>query len=371
VPTLLERYTQADPVVRAVIDVAIDARRLGHPVPIPHALLERAAPGYLTDHDWDSAGDDWLERAFAYTAKPCRGVPGPLTRIRPRAGQPSAGQPHYRLADHLEQTGRIDRAGTFPPGAFWNAAAQAVIDPGILRELASQAERRGRYARAAQLYKQAADHGDTDAMRDLAWRRGLAGDATSAETLVRQAADRGNPIGLREFALLRQTADTQLQPDANSRAAVATWDRIGRWAADGEAAGAETLLQWITDRNTRDGLLALFTQFNAENLDQETEALRDLALAQAAAGDYVGAENLVWQAADSDMLRDLARLRVAAGDDVGAETLLRHAVDRGLPGALRWLVELRERAGDRIGAGCIARLGLTDDGYPATSLEPG
>ncbi|MET7401551.1 hypothetical protein ABZS66_49535 [Dactylosporangium sp. NPDC005572] len=52
----------------AVIDVAIDARRLGHPLLIPHTLLEQAAPGYLTDHDWDAVGDDWLDHALADTA---------------------------------------------------------------------------------------------------------------------------------------------------------------------------------------------------------------------------------------------------------------------------------------------------------------
>jgi hypothetical protein len=51
VPELLARYRHAEPAARAVIDVAIDARRLRHPIPIPLTLLERAAPGYLTDHE--------------------------------------------------------------------------------------------------------------------------------------------------------------------------------------------------------------------------------------------------------------------------------------------------------------------------------
>ena len=39
------------------------------------------------------AGEDWLEQALAYTAAPCRGARGPLTRIRPRPGQPAPASP--------------------------------------------------------------------------------------------------------------------------------------------------------------------------------------------------------------------------------------------------------------------------------------
>ena len=48
------------------------------------AVLEAAAPGYLTGDQWDALGEDWLEQALAYTAVPCKGARGPLTRIRPR-----------------------------------------------------------------------------------------------------------------------------------------------------------------------------------------------------------------------------------------------------------------------------------------------
>ena len=81
VPQLLRRYRNAPPVARAIIDVAIDARRLGHPPGVPHNLLAEAAPSYLTDHEWEQAGDDWLERALAYrrrsvttqARRPCTG----------------------------------------------------------------------------------------------------------------------------------------------------------------------------------------------------------------------------------------------------------------------------------------------------------
>ena len=83
----MARYRNAPPAAAALIDAAIDARRLGMGVALPLAFLEAAAPGYLTDADWDALGEDWLEQALAYTAAPCNGIRGPLTRIRPRAAR--------------------------------------------------------------------------------------------------------------------------------------------------------------------------------------------------------------------------------------------------------------------------------------------
>jgi len=169
VPKLLERYHHAPPLAKAVIHVAIDARRMRHPIPIPQLLLAVAAPGYVSEDEWDQAGDNWLERALAYTSEPCHGTPGPLTRIRPRpqefdaipgnhpwylptesleqvrqierggslapfsfwdevhrVGDPDLLAPHpcFRLADYLEQVGRIERAGLHPPGTFWDAVTR-------------------------------------------------------------------------------------------------------------------------------------------------------------------------------------------------------------------------------------------------------
>ena len=52
-------------------------------------LAEAAAPAYMTDAEWDDAGEDWLEQALAYTAAPCKGVHGPITRIRARPIPPA------------------------------------------------------------------------------------------------------------------------------------------------------------------------------------------------------------------------------------------------------------------------------------------
>ena len=316
VPELLQRYRNAPPAARAIIDVAIDARRLGHPLAIGRNLLERAAPGYLTDHDWHQAAEQpWLDNALAYTDTPSHGVPGPLTRIHHRpgdSGEPDA-EPHYRLTDYLEQTGRTNRAGDFPPGSFWDAAATTITDPHLLHELGEQAAGRGRYRRAAQLYRTAADRGNTDALLDLVRLRERAGDRAGAEALARQAADHGNTAALRVLAGRREQA--------------------------GDRAGAEALARQAADHGN-------------------TAALTELARLREQAGDRAGAEALARQAADhgnTAALTELARLREQAGDPAGAEALARQAADHGNTAALIYLARLGDVVRDPAGAEALSR----------------
>jgi hypothetical protein len=140
-PELLARYRNAPPAAAALIDAAMDARRLGMGAGLPQAFLEAAAPGYLTGDQWDALGEDWLEQALAYTAVPCKGARGPLTRIRSRPArhtrsrgdQPgsmaAAVRPLYRLADYLDQHGRAHRASQIPSSEFWSAALRT--GPGL------------------------------------------------------------------------------------------------------------------------------------------------------------------------------------------------------------------------------------------------
>jgi len=173
-PELLARYRHAPPAARAVIEAAMDARRLGTGIDLPQAFLEAAAPGYLDDDQWDGLGEDWLEQALAYTAVPCKGARGPLTRIRSRPARPaartSAAQPPggsvghaagplYRLADYLDQHGRAHRASQIPPAEFWAAAPGHAL-PGDQAALGDAAHARGLYRDAAQLHKNAAASGD-------------------------------------------------------------------------------------------------------------------------------------------------------------------------------------------------------------------
>jgi hypothetical protein len=184
-PELMARYRNAPPAARALIDAAMDARRLGMGAGLSRAFLEAAVPGYLTDADWDAAGEDWAEQAFAYASVPCKGARGPLTRIRPRPGPPSAGKavqgdrdqpgalagtsgsPVYRLADYLDQYGRAHRREEIPPGEFWAGTARHAV-PADQAALGQAAHERGLYRAAAQLNKNAAATGNPGAASYLA-----------------------------------------------------------------------------------------------------------------------------------------------------------------------------------------------------------
>jgi hypothetical protein len=160
-PELLARYDYAPPAAKALINAAIDARRLGMGVALPVGFLEAAAPGYLTESEWDGLGEDWLEQALAYTAAECKGVRGPLTRIRPRPSRMGTivSGSAYRLADYLDQHGRRSRRSFSPPTEFWTAAAD-LTDPRDLGALARAAEAHGLLEDDARLYKAAAAHGN-------------------------------------------------------------------------------------------------------------------------------------------------------------------------------------------------------------------
>ncbi|MER6828851.1 hypothetical protein ABT352_22920 [Streptosporangium sp. NPDC000563] len=156
-PALIERYEKAESGARAIVEAAMDARRLGHGLALPRRFLEEAAAGYLTGEQWALLPDDWLERAFAYLTdpRPCRGPRPPLTRIRPRSGSSAGtadmngGEPCYRLADYLEQHGALQRRLLCPPVGFWQAAVHAID----LIVLADVAKSRYRYRHAATLYQ--------------------------------------------------------------------------------------------------------------------------------------------------------------------------------------------------------------------------
>ena len=78
-PELLARYRNAPPATKALIDAAMDARRLGMGIGLPPTFLETAAVGYLTGTEWNALGKNWkkmLKKAWDYAGEPCKGYPG-------------------------------------------------------------------------------------------------------------------------------------------------------------------------------------------------------------------------------------------------------------------------------------------------------
>jgi hypothetical protein len=165
-PVLMGRYRNASAPARAVIHVAMDARRMGHGRALPRELLVNAAPGYMSEGDPDLYGTgDWLTAALADASRPlATGIEGPLTRVRARAQQGRGKRSRrrdapgkaecYRLAEYLDQHGRRERHDLVPPPAFWDAALSCETTD--LLALAYSARRRGLLRTAAILSKQAA-----------------------------------------------------------------------------------------------------------------------------------------------------------------------------------------------------------------------
>jgi hypothetical protein len=107
---------------RAVISVAIDARRVGLGPELSRTFLEHAARGYLTPETRLDAPADWPAQGLSEAAQKQRGV----WALQPRWHTDGAGPADvYRLHDFLAQHGTRLRGEELIPTSFWDAAADA------------------------------------------------------------------------------------------------------------------------------------------------------------------------------------------------------------------------------------------------------
>ncbi|MGW1169700.1 hypothetical protein [Streptomyces sp. NPDC002550] len=363
-PELLRRYEHGAPPARALLEVAMDARRLGVGLHLPQSFLTDAAIDYFTDHDYDQLAEDWADAAFAYLARPVHGKQAPLRRTIARParrppGAPAAATgpvpvagPVFRLADYLEQHGRARRHRLCPPASFWHAAHAHLTHPDDLNNLAAAANGRHRLQWAHHLQHKAADAGHPDVLFKLALMKEEAGDREGAETFYRRAADAGFPEGLAELAQSREVAG-----DLEGAETVA-WQA----AEAGYAKALTDLARLRHELGDREGGEILARQAAEAG---HTKALTDLAHLRQLAGDREGAESFYRQAAetgDPGALADLARFRRETGDQDGAESLYQQAADACGPGALADLARLRHKAGDWEGAYLLAWQAV-DAGY--------
>ncbi|MFJ4407246.1 tetratricopeptide repeat protein [Streptomyces sp. NPDC088910] len=196
VPALIQRYQTAPRPVRALIDAAMDLRRIGFGENIPLELLEAAAYEYLTDLEFDYLPADWLEDALAYAAKPQRGVRGPLTRVRPRSRKAAEGAIRYRLADPLDQLGREERRRLLPPPGLWELL-QSHSTPAEAMSIGRSAEGWGLYREAVAFYKKSSGSGSSEAALDIANILTLADRGKEAVEWYEEADHRGASNALR------------------------------------------------------------------------------------------------------------------------------------------------------------------------------
>ncbi|MDG4838336.1 hypothetical protein O7631_17595 [Micromonospora sp. WMMD967] len=201
-PAIVERYEAALSAARAVIDATIDLRRLVDDLDSSRSFLEHAAPGYLSNSEWQSTSDDWLDQALAFAGARCRGASGLVTRRRQKPGQRAQGGASFTLSDYLAQWGQINRCFQVPPAEFWQAACDHFADAGVLMSLGSAAAARWRLRHAAMLFERAAELGNVRALVLLGEMHARSRNLEQAELHYRRAAAGGGTDAQIELARL-------------------------------------------------------------------------------------------------------------------------------------------------------------------------
>jgi TPR repeat protein len=334
VPVLLERYRNAPAAARALIETAMDARRLGHGVALPRALLEAGAAFYMTDQQWETLGEEWFDEALTYTAAPCRGVRGPLTRIRPRLPSVDRGQPRYRLADYLEQWGHANRSALPLPAGLWVIYAEHAAMEDLGR-LAAEASKSGLHVEALHLWTAAAEAGDKSALRLGARALRDAGSIDDALTWYERAAGAGYADALEEAAQMLQDA-------ARAEQAMVWYKRAGD---AGSTFALDQAVKLLHEADRTDEALTWLRRL-ADNGD--VVALRQLARARRMVGDIDGSVVLYQQAiqaGDSECLVDAARLLDEVGRIDEAMVWYRRAAEDGDIYAPRQAARMLQEAG--------------------------
>ncbi|MFB7032532.1 tetratricopeptide repeat protein, partial [Streptomyces sp. NPDC056295] len=322
-PVLLNRYERGTPAMRAVLQAAMDATRLGAGPLLPTAFLAEAAVDYIDEDEFHRLEPGWAAEALAELARevhgkqaalrragarPERRPPGPAspsgaTRRPDALDSPGPGtNPQLRLADFLDQHGRVERGLLCPPASFWYSAHEHLKSPQDLLELARSADARARRQWGRHLLRRAADLGDPTALLRLAGE--VKDDREEAERLWREAADRGSPGALLQLARLRHEA--------------------------GERQAAESLYRQAADSGS-------------------TQALRGLARLREEAGDTAGADLLydrAVEAGDTVNLMVRAHHALNSGDRDAAAALYRRAAAAGNGHAVYELAEMLEDDGD-------------------------
>ncbi|MFF7249822.1 tetratricopeptide repeat protein [Embleya sp. NPDC008237] len=350
---LLKRYELAPAGARAVIEAAMDARRLGHGPVLRQAFLEDAADAYLTDHESDALADDWFEQALAYATNvpSVHGATAPLTRIRPRRRRriDTDGGPTYRLADYLEQHARHTRASRCPSTSFWTAAHDHAHTTDDTLNLAHSAWERLRLRHAKHLYAKATNAGDPRGRATLARRLEEAQNREVVELYCHLADDAG--LLNKQWGAAWVLGEVGARKGADARDPHSPMQRAELLDAIGEWAGAKYLYRQAADAGESHALIQ-----PARLLEMER--------------DREGAERVYREAAEAghlNVLGMLAWMRGEAGDREGAQRLYRKAEDTEDAEVLIGLGMLLEEVGDREGARRVYRK-AADAGDPRALL---
>ncbi|WJV47144.1 hypothetical protein [Streptomyces flavofungini] len=386
-PALVERYETAPPAARALVNAAMDARRLGHGTDIPMAFLESAAWTYLDEFEQDQLGDDWLEKALAYTAAAVHGVRGLLARRRqrlPGSDTTNLDSLTYRLADYLEQHGRLERRYLMPPEGFWNAVAEHIHVPDYLMNFANAAHIRWRKQLATELYGRVTST-HPKALAKLISLLIEADKDEEVKRLAHMATDIGDSFTLVQIAttyagkgVRGKARDFALQAiDAGQLDTLEVVDRVlaGRRETAG---GASFEIPGDDGPRPRSVGQPLRTRRSPQDWHEApvwfypaSSGSAPWVLAEVA-GRQEEAERLAAEAAAAGATwawLNVAAVRLEAEDRAEAVDRLIHlAADAGDLSALQWLAGRRAAAGDNTEANRLALLAL-NAGNPAAAIH--
>ncbi|MEV4616810.1 hypothetical protein AB0K43_30080 [Kitasatospora sp. NPDC049258] len=342
VPLLVDRFDHASPLATCLILAAAELRRLGHGPALPLPLLESTAALYALDSEWDElARPGWLSEALAYLTEPCRGIPGPLTEIRPRPGQPIPAHSRYKLSPYLEEVLRYELRHECPPAAFWVTALEHAETDADRRALSSSAHKRGRVRLSALGEKQDGN----------GYAGGFEPEAQAAEAHAELARIAG------------QRSSGELTDGWLARSMLHEAQLLENLGRDEEAEG-------ILRQLALDGHVEAFCQYGDKCLDSERrdeaeywyrrgaengdpDAMQGVAFLLAENG--VTEEAVEWtervvEAGDIYAYSRLAYQYQKAGNRTEAKRYFRKAIDAGLVDCYQELIRLHKREGDRAGA---------------------
>ena len=164
---LLRRYhgPGGDPYGQAIVTAAMDAVRLGCAGPLPAALVQDAAVGYLAGGP--ATADAPSRRASALTWASAE-LDGAVRALEPAPAATDAGPAGYLIAGYLDQHGRRTRRDKLGPASLWDAlAARAWVGAGDLTGIGQAARDRGLYRHAAALWTAAVSAGSAAAAHRL------------------------------------------------------------------------------------------------------------------------------------------------------------------------------------------------------------
>ncbi|MEU4421784.1 hypothetical protein AB0F81_14255 [Actinoplanes sp. NPDC024001] len=225
--------------VAAVIDAAVDMRRLGYEGIQTPELLAAAAPGYLEQPHRAKAPPDWCERALSAAATSARNG-GPA--LVPTGDGTMGSFIGYVVRDKALETSKRHRRTVRPPSTVWEALIEHANEPRYRWRLAEAASARLLYRYAESLWQPLAEAGDLRARgyRDhLLIRRGqidavLASGVYGeiAEVVVRELSGSSREGELRRLAEENgEVARAYLQQLRRLHGIEGSESRLRRWAA--------------------------------------------------------------------------------------------------------------------------------------------